>query len=136
MLPLLPLADTERLRKLILMLSSDNEGERQVAVSKIGQLLIRCNLDWHDLAAVLTASATASGDPACPQNKVKPAQDGHYRIADADLLDVIAAIREGAPLDGYQRRFLESMEDRAARYAVVFLSPKQFAYLTGLWKEM
>ena len=135
----LPLADAERLRKLILMLSSDSEGERQVAVSKIDQLLIRRGLDWHDLADRLVASATPPRTAYVshrPKIKMKQTQDHRYRIAATDLLTVVAAIRDGAPLDGYERQFLGNIEERAASYAVIVLSPKQFAYLMGLWKEI
>ncbi|WP_155810815.1 hypothetical protein [Phyllobacterium sp. UNC302MFCol5.2] len=120
------------------MLSSDSEGERQVAVSKIGGLLIRCGLDWHDFADRLIAPAMPPTAYIShrPRIKMKQTQDHRYRIAATDLLDVVAAIRDGAPLDGYERQFLGTMEERAARYAVIVLSPKQFAYLTGLLEEI
>jgi hypothetical protein len=138
MQPSLPLADAERLRKLILMLSSNSEGERQVAVSKIGRFLLRCGLDWHDLADRLIATATPPTAYVShrPEIKAKQTHDHSYRIAASDLLDVVASIRDGALLDGYEHQFLDSMEDRAARYAVIVLSPKQFAYLTALLEEM
>ncbi|TCM62268.1 hypothetical protein [Rhizobium sp. BK068] len=134
MLPSLPRNETERLKKLILMLSSEHEGERQVALSKISLLLSRRHLDWHDLAAALTTMET--GRPARPKINVQQSQDGRYRIAATNLLHLVAAIRSRASADSYQLQFLDSMEDRAASYSVVLLSPRQLAYLTRLWEEM
>jgi|UPI00056541BB hypothetical protein len=137
MLPSLPLVETERLKKLILMLSSDHDGERQAAISKIGQLLSRCSLDWHDLAVALTKPYTGVlPDAAHPEIRVQKRPDGRYEIAASHLLHLVEAIRSRSFQDNYQLQFLDSMEDRAANFSVVFLSPKQLAFLTRLCEEM
>ena len=53
----------ERLTKLLLMLSSDRDGEVIAAARAIGRALKNTGADWHALAARLSAPAKASAPP-------------------------------------------------------------------------
>lgn len=53
----------EKLSKLILMLSSDNDGEVVNAARAIGRTLPACQLDWHKLAAILSSPSSIVPPP-------------------------------------------------------------------------
>jgi hypothetical protein len=57
-----------RLKKLLLMLSPDREGEVLNAARMIGSTLKDAGRDWHDLAGVLI-------NPAAPRPKPQPPHD-------------------------------------------------------------
>jgi len=55
-----------RLRKLVLMLSSDHDGEVIGAARAIGRALKDAGADWHDLVKALTAPTVTEYTPPPP----------------------------------------------------------------------
>jgi hypothetical protein len=55
-----------RLKKLLLMLSSERDGEVVNAARLIGTTLRRADSDWHDLAAGLLETPTNKKPPSPP----------------------------------------------------------------------
>lgn len=131
----LPPAVRTRLKPLLLMMSSDIEGERQAAAAAIGRVLKASDADWHDLADALTEDspslpAPASQAPATP--RLKERGDGRYEIHASDLLPLVEAIRENSLCSRQSLQFLDGLEERACLYRVVVLSSKQVTWLTDL----
>jgi hypothetical protein len=129
----LPPVVRDKLAKLVPMLSSDRDGERIGAVSAIDRVLKSANLDWHDLAAQITAGPVQEQPQEQPQPQSGP--QGHVldEMDSYDLVDLIESIREsGAEFNERAEGFLNSLLGRASRYDAVFLSPKQKSWLFSL----
>jgi hypothetical protein len=67
-----------RLKKLLLMLSSDRDGEVVNAARLIGSTLQDAGRDWHDLAGALTAAAPQTR----PKQPPPPPRDDHHGDGD------------------------------------------------------
>jgi hypothetical protein len=75
MTQLAPISD--KLRKLLLMLSSDQPGEVTSAATAIGRTLHGIGADWHDLANRLLAPAEeAKAQPRHSNNNARYRNDG------------------------------------------------------------
>ena len=108
----------DKLAKLLPLLSSDRDGERVGAVAAIDRVLKSEKLDWHDLAAQITA---------------EPAVQMPDEIDSDDLIDLIEEIRaSGFTFSSSSKGFLNSLAGRARIYDAVFLSPKQRHWLATL----
>ena len=73
------MTDTDRLRHLLLMLSSPYDGEIVTAAKAVGSFLKKQGSDWHELVDRLTV-------PAEPQPHSAPRYDD-----EAELFDHVAA---------------------------------------------
>jgi hypothetical protein len=68
-----------RLKKLLLMLSSDRDGEVVNAARLIGSTLRDAGHDWHDLAGALTESPPSKARPRRPPPRDPDPPDGDWR---------------------------------------------------------
>jgi hypothetical protein len=121
-----------RLEKLMLMLGSDNEGERASAALMITNSLKANGLDWHDLVGSI-------GTPSAPQPAPTPPKPkySHYTqksMSAAELRHLVHLI-ERSPLNARARHFLAGMMDRADIYDTVMFSDKQWTWLADLAKR-
>ena len=107
-----------KVAKLLPLLSSDRDGERVGTVAAIDRVLKSEKLDWHDLAAQITA---------------EPAVQMPDEIDSDDLIDLIEEIRaSGVTFSTSSETFLNSLLGRAHTYDAVFLSAKQQRWLANL----
>jgi hypothetical protein len=119
----------QRLRPVVMMLSSAADGEVLAAARSIARLLARHKLDWSDLAdhvsadtsAPVTTSAAPSGWGAIGAE-----------MQSAQLGEIVATIRAHGRLTDRAREFLVDLEARALLYPSVHLTPKQHEWLIGL----
>jgi hypothetical protein len=115
-----------KLRKLLLMLSSDQPGEVVAAVSAIERTLQAAGTDWHDLASELTKPATPAHDRA--------AHDRHRRHD--DCVDVGSG--DWRPLHEYCRSHLDALSSREQDFMVTLdfwsgdVTPKQRTWLEAI----
>ena len=108
------------------LLSSDHDGERAGAVAAIGRVLKGANLDWVDLSRHIAAPPEAPFPQA-------PEHDTPMAMLDQQLIDLVAALRvSGIRFTLRSEEFLESLLERAHRFDVVHLSPKQKRWLEDL----
>jgi hypothetical protein len=115
----------DKIAKLLPLLSSDRDGERVGTVAAIDRVLKSEKLDWHDLAAQITAEPV---EEALQPQRCAPAE-----IDADDLVEVIEAIRDSAVnLNTSSEGFLNSLLGRASDYDQVFLSVKQRRWLANL----
>jgi hypothetical protein len=125
----LPSEVRDRTSKLLPMLSSDHKGERVGAVAAIERVLRGANLDWHDLAGLITAPAQAAREP--PRQQHEP--DANDTIDAEELVDLITRLRDsGACFGSRSDEFLDGLLARAQRYDGVFLGTKQRVWLDDL----
>jgi hypothetical protein len=68
---IIPSSTATRLAQLLLLLSSDKDGEITNAARAIGQTLNKAGCDWHDLTATLLAQP--------PQTKALPNDNNDWR---------------------------------------------------------
>ena len=107
-----------KVAKLLPLLSSDRDGERVGTVAAIDRVLKSEKLDWHDLAAQITA---------------EPAVQMPDEINSDNLIDLIEEIRaSGVTFSTSSKGFLNSLAGRARIYDAVFLSRKQQHWLANL----
>ena len=115
----------DKIAKLVSLLASDRVGERVGAVAAIDRVLKSAKLDWHDLAAQITAKPVE--EPPQPQRCAPAEMDAD------DLVEVIEAIRDsGVNLNTSSEGFLNSLLGRARDYDVVLISVKQQRWLADL----
>lgn len=119
-----------RLSQLLLMLSSEADGERANAAAAIGRLLSANGCDWHDLAKMLAAPASSSSSSSFKRS------DGPAAIPRDQLLELINIIEDRTPFFTLRSsEFLESLRDRARVFPIVRLSAKQRKWVQGLIEQ-
>jgi hypothetical protein len=136
-----------RLAKLVLMLSSEHDGERAAAANAIGNALKAAGLDWHDfVAGYATPAAAPPPPPPQPPPKAKAwaddiedrdnARSDSTAISAETLTELITKLRaSGRPFAQSSEDFLDDMLERANEYAMVFISPKQMMWLRSLSRQ-
>ena len=114
-----------KLAKLLPLLSSDRDGERVGTVAAIDRVLKSAKLDWHDVAAQITAE---------PVEERPQPQGGAWAEMDSnDVIDLIEEIRaSGVTFSTSSEGFLHSLLGRAHTNDVVLLSLKQQRWLADL----
>jgi hypothetical protein len=80
-----------RLSQLLLMLSSEADGERANAAAAIGRLLSANGCDWHDLAKMLAAPASSASSSSFKRS------DGPAAIPRDQLLELINIMEDRTP---------------------------------------
>jgi hypothetical protein len=115
--------DAERLKKLLLMLSSDQPGEVVAAAQAIGRTLKTDGSDWHALARRLSAPATA---------KTRTSGTSHRDTNDEDW----RALREYClqhedQLRPREQEFIDDIGDWRGD-----LTEKQFSWLTSIYARV
>jgi hypothetical protein len=100
----------DRLEKLLLLCSSDHDGERAAATAAIGRLLSAIGCDWHDLAKMLEAPASSVSPSSFKRS------DGPAAIPRDQLLELINIIE-------------------ARVFPIVRLSAKQWKWLQDLLEQ-
>jgi hypothetical protein len=126
----LPPSVRDKLGKLLPILASDRDGERVGAVCPIGRVLKSAKLDWHDLAGVITAGEAPAPRP--PQSHVAGSGGAMTEVGSVDLVRFIEARGSGVTLNTRSEEFLDSLLERADRFNVVYLSPRQQQWLSDL----
>ena len=129
----LPAAVREKLGKLLPMLSSSHNGERVGAVAAIERVLRSNGFDWHDLTGLITSPP--AGAPSPPPRQPHPASsedDLGVSMLDHELVSLVEALRAARRFTARSEEFLDSMLERAGRFDVVHLSPKQKRWLEDL----
>ena len=129
----LPTAVREKLGQLVPLLSSNQDGERVGAVAAIERVLRSNGFDWHDLTGLITAPPAATPPP--PPQQPRPADtedDIGMSMLDHELVSLVEALRAGRRFTARSEEFLDSMLERAGRFDVVHLSPKQKRWLEDL----
>ena len=124
-----------RLKPMLMLLSSDIEGERAAAAAAVTRTLKQAGADRHDLADLLTADAPPLASPmpaTAPEMTLRPRPDGGYEITASDLMMIVQRIREDVYFDTWTDGFLSTLEDRSVRFGTVFVSEKQAAVLVKL----
>jgi hypothetical protein len=123
----MPTADDERLPKLLLMLSSNHDGEVIAAARAIGRRLRESGRDWHWLAGRVQ-------DSEHEQDRPTPRDDEYATAADRRMINELFAARyELRPRDA---DFVEQMHANVSLYGdETFLSPKQRSYLHALHRK-
>jgi hypothetical protein len=108
-----------RLRKLVLLLSSDQPGEVLAAVAAIQRALQTAGADWHDLASALTQAhgwRQQSDDDAGDWRRLHKYCRHHsdaLSCREQDFMDTLARWR-GRPTDK-QRAWLQAIYGRLRR---------------------
>jgi hypothetical protein len=121
----------DKLSKLLLMLSSEADGERANAAAMIGQLLSANGCDWHDLAALVN-HGEASASPTSSWQRT----DGPANLQRGQLLELLDVIEERSPfLRIKSAEFLSSLRDRARVFPIVRLSAKQWKWVQDLIEQ-
>lgn len=120
----LPPAVRDKLAKLVPLLSSNHNGERAGALAAIDRVLKSAGLDWHDFTGWLTAPTSAALPP--PRTEVE------MSMLDHELVALIEVLRASCRFTPRSEDFLDSLLDRAGRFDVVHLSPKQKRWLDDL----
>jgi len=125
----LPPAVRDKLGTPLPMLSSDHDGERVGAVAAIERVLKSNNCDWHDLAASIAAPAAARE----PLRRHASDDKSSTTMNAGDLIDLITRVRDsGAWIGSRSEEILDGLRERAGRFAVVYLSPRQKQWLDDL----
>jgi hypothetical protein len=119
-----------RLSQLLLMLSSEADGERANAAAAIGRLLSANGCDWHDLAKMLAAPASSASSSSFKRS------DGPAAIPRDQLLELINIMEDRTPFFTLRSsEFLESLRDRACVFPIVRLSAKQWKWVQDLIEQ-
>jgi hypothetical protein len=129
----LPTAVREKLGKLVPLLSSNQDGERVGAVAAIERVLKSNGFDWHDLTGLITAPPAAASPP--PPRQPRPTNkedDIGISMLDHELVSLVEALRAARRFTARSEEFLDSLLERAGRFDVVHLSPKQKRWLEDL----
>jgi hypothetical protein len=112
---------TPRLEKLLLMLSSDHDGEVLSAARAIGRTLQTAGADWHDLTGLLAAPGSK------PQSK-KPRDDD----SDNDWRAMREfCLRHRGLLRARELEFVTSLADWRGE-----LTHKQHEWLTAIYERL
>jgi hypothetical protein len=128
----LPAAVREKLGKLLPMLSSNHNGERVGAVAAIERVLKSNGFDWHDLTGLITSPPAAAPSPPPRHRPADPEDDLGVSMLDHELVSLVEALRAARRFTARSEEFLDSMLERAGRFDVVHLSPKQKRWLEDL----
>jgi hypothetical protein len=130
----LPPAVREKLGKLVPMLSSNQDGERVGAVAAIERVLKSAGLDWHDFTGWVTAPPPAAPPPSPPREPRPDNSEDELGISmlDHELVSLVEALRASRRFTARSEEFLDSLLERASRFDVVRLSPKQKRWLEDL----
>jgi hypothetical protein len=130
----LPAAVREKLGKLVPLLSSDQDGERVGAVAAIERVLKSAGLDWHDFTGWITAPPAAAPPPPPPRQPrpADPEDELGMSVLDHELVSLVEALRASRRFTARSEEFLDSLLERAGRFDVVHLSPKQKRWLEDL----
>ena len=139
-----------KLSKLILLLSSNQDGEVVAAARAIGRTLSGAGMDWHNLVKALTtppvppanpSNATSSGPKAKAYSPPRPSPGPpRWRSLDSGErlmhLDYICYMGSLSP---WERSFAKSIEALLETRPYATLSPKQIQILDSLlakeWEE-
>jgi hypothetical protein len=127
----LPTAVREKLGKLVPLLSSSQDGERVGAVAAIERVLKSNGFDWHDLTGLITAPPAATP----PHRQPRPANtedDIGMSMLGHELVSLVEALRATRRFTARSEEFLDGLLERAGRFDVVHLSPKQKRWLEDL----
>jgi hypothetical protein len=92
---------------------------------------VRNGFDWHDLTGLITA-APAAAPPAPPRQPANSENDLGMSMLDHELVALIEALRAARRFTARSEEFLDSLLERAGRFDVVHLSPKQKHWLEDL----
>jgi hypothetical protein len=116
--------DAERLKKLLLMLSSDQPGEVVAAAQAIGRTLKIDGSDWHDLARRLSAPATAK-----TRSSEQPRRDNNNNdSSNKDWRSLREyCLQHDDQLRPREREFVENLGEWRGD-----LTEKQFAWLNSI----
>ncbi len=118
---------SDRLKKLVLMLSSEQDGEVVAAARAIGRNLKDTGLDWHWLADHLSGEYRA--DP-----KRSDGFNAHGVERYRSMVGFLFALR--ADLRPREYEFITQLQNRFNEYgAETFLSPKQRAWVEDIYKR-
>jgi hypothetical protein len=121
---------TERIAKLVELLASEHDGEALGAARALKRTLLASKADFHDLAALISASA-------CPkENRYHPAavplwaeMQWQQRCAWLD------ALWRSDFLSPWESEFIARLRSHAMQLCQISVSPKQAAVLNALiWK--
>lgn len=110
---------TERLQKLLLMLSSNQDGEVVAAARALGRTLKDIGTDWHDFAARLLVPAKAP--PYRAARNHNNAADGNWHAMHEFCLQHSVLLRSR------EHEFVTSLADWRGD-----LTEKQFAWLSAI----
>jgi len=130
----LPTAVREKLGKLVPLLSSNQDGERVGAVAAIERVLKSAGLDWHDFTGWITAPPPIAPPPPPrqPHSANPPEDELGMSMLDHELVSLVEALRASRRFTARSEEFLDSLLERAGRFDVVHLSPKQKRWLEDL----
>lgn len=118
---------SDRLKKLVLMLSSEQDGEVVAAAKAIGRNLKDTGLDWHWLADQL------SGQPQ-PEPRRSDGFNAHGIERYRSMVGFLYAQRSSLRPKEYE--FITQLQNRFNEYgAETFLSPKQRAWVEDIYRR-
>ena len=139
-----------KLTKLILLLSSNQDGEVVAAARAIGRTLSGAGMDWHSLAKALSAppaqsakpSNATSSEPKAKAYSPPPPPPGPPRWRSLDRIDRLthlSYICYMGSLSLWERSFAKSIEALLEASPSATLTPKQIQILDALlakeWEE-
>ena len=135
-MPVRPLSPAvrEKLGKLMPLRSSNQDGERVGAVAAIERVLKSNGFDWHDLTGLITAPPAGAPAPPPPRQPrpTNTEDDIGMSMLDHELIGLVEALRAARRFTARSEEFLDSMLERARRFDMVHLSPKQKRWLEDL----
>lgn len=115
----------EKIAKMALMLSSDNDGEVVAAASAIGRMLKVNGWTWHDLAAQISAQLE--------QPRIDVRWVAIWEEGDEVLLNLISEMLHERELTEWQEGFLLSIDGLIKRGSE--LTDKQRATVRKVWSQ-
>jgi hypothetical protein len=135
---------SEKLAKMVLMLSSSSDGEVVSAARAIGRLLVEQGRDWHDLADVVRAMETPSPSisgfsmggtarPAYPGARQADTPPNGYMSREVyDKFE--ALVLHVHRMTSIEKRFMGQIAMRIARYGYerTFVTSKQVKWILDL----
>lgn len=125
---------SERLRKLIPLLSSDKDGEVVAAARAIGRELRAANRDWHWLAALASGQAPTAPNRPRVDTPAPPGYDGDAALELIEMIEhLVAAMSRLRPKE---REFVMQQMYRVRQYgAKTVFSAKQAKWLRDLHRR-
>lgn len=115
-----------KLQKLILMLSSDQDGEIVNAARAIGRELKANGMDWHGLAARLDLSPQ-------PREETKVNYDDNSYVKAADIAALSKLSLHRGKLSTIERVFIDSLRAKVDQYGSrTFITAKQRQWLHSI----
>lgn len=122
-------AGSERLPKLLLMLSSDQDGEVVAAARAVGRCLREAGHDWHWFASRFETSTPE------PEPEPEPKRDDSY-VTDEDIATIGVMLANLEKLRPRDAEFINQMAHAIFTYgAKTFISPRQRKYLRSLLRQ-